>query len=246
MDFKADIFTKKLVTRHLENKPLIFWDTCAMLDVLRVADKGHNPRMNTSMLESYERIVELIEMGKLVSITSEMVRHELEDNYDVAHQVLDGIEKYCVDGVVKYAKFSSNTNAYASVQESVRLINSKVRIEELLNRLCKNTYIIKEQKTIYGGIDVSKAARDRVLFKMPPASKKQEYKDCYIWMTFVSVAKCITSHRKTIFLTSNKEDFMDESTGKPHSRLNSDIIGLENVEILFDPNLARHELETVE
>lgn len=244
MEFKADIYAKKFIAQKLGERPLVFWDTCAMLDILRVADKTRSPKLGIEALEAYEKIVQLIEAGRLVSVTSYMVRHEFNDNFENAHNSLIKTEKRCVGDILEYAGYAENQNAYHSVKVATDLIDAKNRIIGLLERLCKNTFVLKEQKFIYEKIDVSKQARERILHKIAPASRKQEYKDCYIWLTFVSLAKNIHQHKKTIFFTSNKADYMEEASSIPLERLNKDIAELENVEIKFYANDVNNRFES--
>jgi len=59
---------------------------------------------------------------------------------------------------------------------------------------------------------VSNNALWRVAAKKAPASKKQEFKDCAIWETVLSVACAVqNSGMKMVFITVNTDDYLDKS-----------------------------------
>lgn len=245
MEFKKDIFAKKFILNELMEKPLIFWDTCALLDILRVTDESRKPSLGSDALEDYEGLAKLIEEGKIVSITSFMVRHELEDNYHKLKDELRKKESTCIGNAKKYISFLENQNKRNKIIESLNSIDVVNRLDSLLVKLCKNTFILKEQKAIYEKFDIGKFSRMRILERVAPASKKAEYKDCYIWLTFVSLVRKINQHKKTVFFTSNLKDYAIDNGREVESRLKKDIEGLPNVELSFYVSKVLNSFRTV-
>lgn len=244
MEFKKDIFAKKFIPNEMRERPLIFWDTCALLDILRVTDESRRPSLGLAALEKYEELAALIEDGKIVSITSFMVKHELEDNYHKLKDKLKKKESLSIDNLKKYISFIKNQNDRRGIIDSLNSIDVINRLDRLLVKLCKNTFILKEQKTIYEKFDIGKFARMRILERVAPASKKAEYKDCYIWLTFVSLARRINQHKRTVFFTSNVKDYSINNGGDVESQIKNDIEGLTNVELSFYISKVLNSLRT--
>lgn len=74
-------------------------------------------------------------------------------------------------------------------------------MEDIEKRVWQHTYAIKDNAKLRN------LAHFRVLHKMSPSEKKDQYKDSLIWLTFVHVANMLPRSLYEIFVTANREDF---------------------------------------
>ncbi len=70
-----------------------------------------------------------------------------------------------------------------------------------LTPVIHNTYVIDEDILFH------RKAYNRILGETPPCSEKQQYKDCYIWETFLSVCDNLANQGVANFMTENTEDY---------------------------------------
>ena len=83
------------------DKLIVFWDTCALLDILRIPAREN---LNINDLLCYERIADYIENSQLVSITSGLVINEFLDHYEEKHNNLLHIQTKLKQKIHDYAK----------------------------------------------------------------------------------------------------------------------------------------------
>jgi len=81
---------------------------------------------------------------------------------------------------------------------------------------------IKDQQTFQN------AAHVRIVNKTPPALKKGEYKDCFIWESFYQTTKNRDSFSNfSFFISSNKQDYCELPHNHDfHPKLESEISGM--------------------
>lgn len=83
-------------------------------------------------------------------------------------------------------------------------------LEDIEKRIWQNTYVISENAALRNH------AHFRVLHKMSPSKKKDQYKDSLIWVTFLQMASTLPTTQYEVYVTDNKEYFLLEifnSTG---------------------------------
>lgn len=61
------------------NKPIIFWDTCALVDIIRIPHSTKN--FTIQDLQKYEDIALWLEDGFIQSVTSDIVNIEFDEHY---------------------------------------------------------------------------------------------------------------------------------------------------------------------
>ena len=184
-------------------KPFIFWDTCALLDAIRfLARQG-----SLTTFRSISSISEMIHTGKVYSLASELTIKEWNDHVDEAEvELLNYLRKVTFS---HEATLKVVNHLYSSSFTTVSLEN------HYLNSIFDNI----TKTIIQGSIFISEApdfhlkAYDRVAQKLPPASKKNEAKDCTIWETVLNVAGKIQAKKPCypingVFFTSNTDDFV--------------------------------------
>lgn len=217
----------------IEKKPITFWDTCAILDILRIAD-----REDVNTFNNYLYILEKINNGELISVTSELVLFEYNSNVQDIEQEFRKKQTKAKETIKKYCAFQTN-------EFSTQIINNIDNLDAITafitfsEDLWSKTYIIREQKQF------QKFAHFRTKHKFAPAHKKGEYKDCYIWGTCLQLA-----HRKIIetpifFFTKNTDDYCDINDKK---QLAAQILGdctQNGITVLFNSGSVRGELNNL-
>ena len=71
MKNKNKLWLSQVAANIPNDRPIIFWDTCALVDVARIP---HSTKKFTLQdLEQYEQIAQWIEEGRVISVTSDVV-----------------------------------------------------------------------------------------------------------------------------------------------------------------------------
>ena len=188
-----------------QDVPFIFWDTCALLDILRIPYREHDVK---TKIEQYQKILDLIENGNLVSVTSDMVLYEFNSNHDDILRELNKNKDGVVENLSRYS-LVINSKLKKKIESIVPLTKAKdcFVLLSLVRKIWKQTYIIREQDAF------KRKAHTRTKLKQPPAKNKGEYKDCYIWSAFSMYANRSNSPLK-VFITTNTADYCDTSVSK--------------------------------
>lgn len=185
------------------NVPLLFIDTCAYLDVLRMV---HRDDMSFDDLDALHDLVKLTAENKLLFITSEIVRDEFFSNHSATLEELNTkfkAHKHFYEKTVKVmTKFSPNTTKYIPTVSGDWII--------LLDEFCQKN--IKDNSIIFDKTDNDKTkAFDRVYAVKAPAKQgKDSLKDCLIFETLLRVVGELRKsgfNNKVCFISSNTKDF---------------------------------------
>ncbi|SIR48193.1 MULTISPECIES: PIN domain-containing protein [unclassified Chryseobacterium] len=186
----------------LEKKPVIFWDTCALLDIIRLPlpERNHT-------IDALEQIIEIknkIVSKDVISLSSELCITEFNDHIDSWIQKLNTESKAISKRFNNFIGFINKSNIGIAPIADIDI--STYGLEDLL---CQIIFAITKE-TIFVGQDSSFAsfAHFRTTNKIPPAKKKGEYKDCYIWGTCLEIRKmCSDRSYSYNFLSSNTSDY---------------------------------------
>ena len=87
-----------------ENVPLIFWDTCALLDIVRTPIIERS-KLNFNSLQAYERITDYIMDQKVISVTSEIVVKEFHEHIGDCIKALEQQSQRIVEQVCMLSKY---------------------------------------------------------------------------------------------------------------------------------------------
>lgn len=195
-------------------KPILFWDTCALLDIIRIPERKRHEDF-----EGYIQINDLIKDGDIISFTSECVIQEYNDHIAQAETVLQSHQN-------NFGKFGKIHTSQQPDESKIRLEGALTEIDVppilsgLVNEILDNTIEIRKENQFRDRAD------DRIWAKKAPAAKKAEYKDCYIWETFHAVARQFPgvngNRQKIIFFTTNLDDYMVENR-KVSAKIHPDI-----------------------
>lgn len=184
------------------NKPIIFWDTCALLEIVRFVFNNHEDA--TVVYGHIKYIADKILNDEIYSVASEINIDELNDNHTKAIN-------FVVDSLQKTTGFHANAIKTANALNGTALVSESLvdkHIDTLLNQLLlsvisKTHFLELEEKH-------SHSALQRVRTNTPPAGKKQEFKDCAIWETSLGLFREIAAIRQdlnNVFYTVNIDDF---------------------------------------
>lgn len=186
-------------------KPLLFWDTCGLLEFIRFIYRKNNG-INT--LNSMLRVSGMINNGDVYSVASELTLVEWDENENgVVNEFRDSLvktERYhalaldtinCLLGIGKFS-------------EPISVYQLELLLKDIALNIAEQTHFLKYD-------DVTNATLLRAALKQPPAHKKHEIKDCAVWETMLQLCREINDVLQPcpfrIFYTVNTEDFADKS-----------------------------------
>ncbi len=191
---------------EISQKPILFWDTCAFLNILRFIYR--NVKDPQKEINAILEISEKIGRGDVYSVCSSIEKTECVNNYDKT--------------LSEFANSLKRTTKYH--KDSILVINTLNKTsyssESLVDKsLSENLHDIAQSifsKTIFLTEDASIAsdALNRTINNIPPAGVKKEFKDCAIWATMIRLAELtnkINPSLSKVFYTVNFEDFCEKN-----------------------------------
>lgn len=214
METGRSLFLSQVGTIIPHNTPFVFWDSCAILDIIRVLERG-----TFENYSRYEKFVKAIEEGRLTSITSALTIVEFDDNYQETEDDMNKTLRDMINKVKKTAGIMNDGADKIKVLEAIDHIDVTEKIKDLANRLWKKTFIINDEHKI------QTATHQRTIDKKAPSENKSQYKDCFIWNTYIMVAEEIRNAivgpmPASAFVSTNTSDYGEGSKNlTPHSYL---------------------------
>jgi hypothetical protein len=206
------------VQNHLSQNfiGILFWDTCSLLDIIRLPYRNGDINSLSSIIE----LKNMIDNGTILSVCSSLTITEWNEHEDKSIQetnknlgLTSTFHKNSVDMI----------NRVFSTTYSTTQLDDKGLVAEL-----ENIAVEILNKTFFLNTDtISDNALWRVAQKKAPASKKQEFKDCAIWETVLSLASIIQGNGvKVVYFTVNTDDYLDKSRNPniPYSSINSEAV----------------------
>ena len=211
-------------------KPVLYLDTCAILDILR------DPRRSDTRPRDQRASIQLLEAAeteRLDVFLTALVRREFADN-------VDAVERDAERGLSSIIADVAKIDALASLHGSPGNAQTRhwhghiVRCRQVADRWLNVGQDAEESDA------VSRRAMTRVLERRPPSRRGQDStKDCLILETYLEHARSAaqTGLRRTVFVSSNTRDYAASATRLPNE-LASDFA---NVLMDFAPNMAAAE-----
>lgn len=193
--------------------PLLFLDTAAVLDVLRVA---YRFELQSDLVASAGELIEgtLRQERRVWLVTTSNVIREYSENRDsVAGELESRLRELSLSlsRIAEIGKLVMPECSFNPTQfHEAKFAQGIVTVAEGLLRVA----------AVFEGDDVCiRRARDRVIERRPPASKaKQEFKDCEIFEEFLQLMTCLRSagfEPPRIFVSPNERDYGPPPTGYP-------------------------------
>jgi hypothetical protein len=184
-------------------KPVVFWDTCSLIDIIRVSlpSKMKTNNVMTRIVE----IKDVILQEKVYSLSSELCLRELSDNIPTIIQnylkELDDLDRT----FNSYVGFINNSGLISTPISQIRLSNYKL-LElffcKITQTILNSTIFIKSHKSFI------EAAHLRLVNKTTPAKNKNEYKDCVIWESCLQTRSLHNDKSNLwVFISSNTSDY---------------------------------------
>lgn len=192
-----------------EKKPVIFWDTCSLLDIVRIPLPERN---NT--VDLVQKVIEIknkIVTGDIVSLSSALCVTEFNNHIERWIRELESESKRLSKSCNKFIDFINEINFGVPTISHIDLSIYKVEdvLVQITHAIIYKTLFIKEESTF------AEFAHFRTTNKVPPAKKKGEYKDCYIWGTCLEVRQLSTDKAYSYnFMSSNTTDYADKTKSK--------------------------------
>lgn len=198
-DFVANIYDSN-------KQSVLFWDTCSLLEIIRFIYR--NGDVNSYRI--LNKINGLIQSNTLHSVASELTITEWNNHQE---QVKNDFEK----SLIKTGEYHKNCietineiNTFELNSEAIHDKNLLTDLGRLADDIITKTHFIQTD-------EIANKALKRVELKIPPASKKNEFKDCSVWETMVLLSERInavnsdTDIFNKIFYSVNTDDFVDKS-----------------------------------
>lgn len=202
-DFKANVYAAN-------PKPVIFWDTCALLNIIRFIyrEKGDFAQKYNSIKHVHDQILS----GNVYSITSEIIVNEWNAHIDKTlsgfKQSLEDTTRYHLGGIT----VSNLLNGRTDNSEPLTGKGIEQNLLKMVKEIIDSTFFMKYDK------EIAYDALQRTSGKQPPAGVKEEFKDCAIWSTMVVFCKemnTIDPSLPKVFYTKNTEDFCIKNSEPP-------------------------------
>lgn len=197
-----------LKVKETPDKPIIFWDTCALLDIIRFI---YRDERDYNFIIKLQDIANKIENGDIISVSCETNITEWNDNVDA---VLDEMKNSLIK-TTNYHKHSiivlNNLTRANKISESLILDDLEYKLQNIALDILHKTSFLRINPNITFN------AHTRVVQKDPPAKKKNEFKDCTIWETMLEMSRYLnvsSFSQKRVFYTINTEDFCQKNNGQ--------------------------------
>ena len=168
-----------LISRIIaEPRPVIFLDTCSILDVVRVFFRQ---TLQPGIAESAVEVIDASSKPrKLWAVTSRVVFDEYRKNRPIVDgELLRNIDQIQAS-VIRFASFGRLSSPDRRV-EILHWLNAEFRerIMTMLDRFVASLLLFE------GSSECMATAHQRVLAGLAPATRSSEYKDCYIFEEFL-------------------------------------------------------------
>lgn len=224
MKTKSKQYLSTTVTSIPHGKPIIFFDTCALLEIMRLSERASNPGRD---FDQYMYMADKIEAGELISITSELVFQEFNQHYLEELKKLQKREQNNRDSVKRITAIMAAGAKRTRIEKGMDEMHTETRVTSIVSKIWRNTILLKEEKRFL------QFAYMRIRNKMAPSQNKEQFKDSYIWGTFLNLAHSLTACHKLFFFTLNKNDYLDSNSNRLCTQIATDLNVLPNVELHY-------------
>lgn len=224
MKTKSKLYLSTAVASIPLGKPIVFFDTCALLEIMRLSERASNPGRD---FDQYMYLAEKIEAGDLISITSELVFQEFNQHYLEGLKNLRKWEQDKRDSVKRITAIMATGSKRSRIEKGMDEMHTETRITSTVSKIWRNTILIREEKRFL------QFAYMRIRNKMAPSQNKEQFKDAYIWGTFLNIAHSLPTCPKLFFFTLNKKDYLDHNSNRLCAQIETDLNVLPNVELHY-------------
>lgn len=189
------------------NVPIIYWDTCALLDIIRIP-LWDRKELDKKTLDQYKAFANWIADGSIVSVTSDLVVEEFSHNYDKIRKQLEDQTKNLINSIDELTGYMENVVNATRIRTDLQQLEAYKVVTGVVERIWKNTIVIRSQKKYMKNADY------RIRNYVKPSGGQESYKDCYIWVCFMELMNIIHPVAQTYFFTVNTADFAEARNNK--------------------------------
>ncbi|WP_316824721.1 hypothetical protein [Pedobacter miscanthi] len=190
-----------IILLNADYKPVIFWDSCSLLDIMRLPMPTRKQPIDR--LTKIMQIKQAIVNGDILSLASKLSIKEFNDHINDIDSDLYFEARRISREYNAFVAFINTVNPSVTLP-LVDLTSHKVELGlmDIIASIVDETYFIDEDSRFAG------PASHKTINKTPPAHKKGEYKDCYIWTT-ATLARSLSDRRRIFygFISSNVKDY---------------------------------------
>lgn len=187
------------------NEPMVFWDTCALLDVLRIPLLTR-PQFTINTLQAYEQLEAWIQGNRITSVTSELVIREFSEHADHRIDDLAIQEQKTKNEVKEQTQYMSDTQKAAMLAARINNLDIQRRVVKLVTKIWRKTKVLKCENSFAFNADY------RVRNYLKPSGGKESYKDCYLWISYISLLNEVNPTEPAFFFTTNPVDFAENKS----------------------------------
>lgn len=178
-------------------KPILFLDTCVMLDVFRVVERANN----YTPFNVYVELAKKVKAQEVVIVYNDTVLSEYRFNAPTVVQ----------EQRSKILKLNRSWNAFRSMKDKAPVRNDvNLSVDKIINAAESTLSAIIKDAIIVKDYDAAlRSSYDVVLKHKAPAVRDSQFKDAYIFRTCLDLAK--KSGKQIIFCSTNTKDYCDDS-----------------------------------
>lgn len=211
-----------------EDLPVLFVDTCILLDVVRsIKRKFKSCVAQAQSLHSAATVAP----RQCILVTSHLVQHE----WGVHEQeLLDEATRHLIDMEEYSGHFHDACDVFGIEigfgRSNYAAHNMAMRLRDLSRQLLDCGIVIDQDNACSG------RAISRVIHNIPPSKRGGEAKDCTILEEYLAVARLLQDagfQKKRVFCTSNTNDYCE--AGKLHAALAAEFAP---INLRFTSNLS--------
>lgn len=230
MEFKLISLDNAINKVKGSNLPVLFVDTCSLLDIIRIPFRESSHTNAKNQLLSAQKIVDLASNNKLHVFFSHLISQEWSENYpNTCNELKRHINKLNNDlsilsAIQDYTPFFFNSSDFHSLLKNT----SQSLLDFGWHLLEDNEITLKAAK--------------RAAAYTPPA-RKGAIKDCIIYEHYLYLLIELRKHNiinNIVLLTSNKNDFC-ENNGTPKEPIKTELINA-NAKLTLDWSWAITEI----
>jgi len=193
------------------NAPVIFSDTCSILDIFRAV---HKTNINITHVSGFKRLPGLIEKGKIQSVITYTVKEEFLTNEAGVYVELEKTINKLIQNNEKFISVLQSLGiGYEFHFKGIEDINLPKVLKESLRRFIERSLVLDKDEI------VANKAVTRFEKNEPPTSQnKKELKDCLIIEHYLELAQKLRDigfSNKIFFMTSNSSDYGKIGSLKP-------------------------------
>lgn len=194
-----------------DDKPIVFWDTCSLLYFNTIVG-----RRAYREFEWDKKLVDWVLNGNVYSATSMLVSQEFNKHHDEFKNKDLGFEAELMHAMQQYGNIVGGQDK-ADIDKGIQAFKLSSLMDRMVCDLWSHTYVIDDDASFL------QKAHNRVLSSMPPSGKEQEYKDCYIWETFLTLCDYAPHKNQAYFMTENTDDYCGKKCKTPFPEIQAEV-----------------------